>query len=53
MGEWVEEHPHRGKGEEEDGVGNYDLWRSNQEGGLSFEMYSNKKNNTKESTTFL
>ena len=38
--EWVEEHPHRGKGEGEIGWG--DLWRGNQEGGISFEMKMNK-----------
>jgi hypothetical protein len=39
VGEWVGEHPHRGKGRgERDGMGM--LWRANWEvgGGISFEM---------------
>lgn len=33
MGEWLEEHPHRGGGEEGEGDGMWGLWRGNQEVG--------------------
>lgn len=35
MGEWLEEHPHRGKGAKGDGVG--ELWRYNWEV-ISFDI---------------
>jgi hypothetical protein len=38
VSEWVEEHPHRDKGEGERGDGMMSLWRSNWEGGYHLKM---------------